>query len=208
MVKSSIKIAVTGGVASGKSTVCFFFKNLGMVVFSADQFAREVVEKGTDVYNKIIEHFGKQILKNDGNINRQLLRDLITQNNENRIFLEKIVHPEIIMLMKAKLDDAQKNGQIIVMEVPLLFELGLEKLFDVTVMVYSKKEAKIRRIQTRDNVTAEKAGAFIGLQMSDEKKIEASDFMIYNNNSKEHLEKDVKKLYEKILRKKKWNRGA
>jgi dephospho-CoA kinase len=179
-----------------------------MIVYSADQFAREVAKKGTSTYHKIIEHFGKQVLKKDGCINRQLLRNIITQNSHDRIALEKIVHPEIISLMKKSLAEAQNRCRHVAMEVPLLFELGLENLFDLTVMVYSEKKLKIQRLQTRDNVTEEKAIALIGLQMPDEKKIKRSDFVIYNSGSQKQLAKDVKRLYKKILEREKWHHGA
>jgi dephospho-CoA kinase len=104
--------------------------------------------------------------------------------------------------MKEKLLDEQKAGRDIAMEVPLLFELGLENLFDLTVMVYSTKEHKIKRLENRDFVTRQNASDLIELQMADQEKIKRSDFVIQNNDSKEQLEKNVKKLYEKIL-----NRG-
>ncbi|MFO8083217.1 MAG: dephospho-CoA kinase [Desulfobacterales bacterium] len=208
MTDCSIKIAVTGGVGSGKSTVCSIFEKLGMIVYSADQFAREVAKKETSTYHKIVEHFGKQVLKKNGCINRQLLRKIITQNSHDRIVLEKIVHPEIISLMKKNLAEAQNRCQNVAMEVPLLFELGLENLFDLSVMVYSEKKLKIQRLQTRDNVTEEKASALIGLQMADEKKIKRSDFVVYNSGSQEQLAKDVKRLYKKILEREKWYHGA
>lgn len=199
MSENSIKIAVTGGVASGKSTVCNIFEDLGVVTYSADQFSRDVVKKDSRAYHKIIEHFGKTVVKEDGSINRRLLRDIITKNQQEKVALENIVHPEIISLMKKKLAETQKKSQNIVLEVPLLFELGLENLFDVTIMVYAESDLKMKRLQDRDNVTEEKASTFIGLQMADEKKVKRSDFVIFNNGSKEQLAKEVKKLYRKIL---------
>lgn len=199
MSEDSIKIAVTGGVASGKSTVCNIFQDLGVNTYSADQFSRDVVKKDSRAYHKIIEYFGKTVVKKDGSINRRLLRDIITKNYQDKVALENIVHPEIISLMKKKLAEAQKTSQNIVMEVPLLFELDLENLFDVTIMVYAESDLKMERLQTRDNVTEKKASTLMGLQMADEKKIKRSDIVIYNNGSKEQLAKEVKKLYKKIL---------
>ncbi len=199
MSENSLKIAVTGGVASGKSTVCNIFEDLGVATYSADQFSRDVVKKDSRAYHKIIEHFGKTVVKEDGSINRRLLRDIITKNHQEKVALENIVHPEIISLMKKKLAETQKKSQIIVMEVPLLFELGLENLFDVTIMVYAESDLKMKRLQARDNVTEEKASTLIGLQMADKKKVNCSDFVIFNNGSQEQLAKEVKKLYRKIL---------
>jgi len=202
MVKRTIKIAVTGGAGSGKSTVCTILKKLGVVVFNADNFARDIVQKNSPAYHKIIEYFGERVVENDGSLNRPLLREIITKDHHAKNILEKIMHPEIILVMKEKLLDEQKAGRDIAMEVPLLFELGLENLFDLTVMVYSTKEHKIKRLENRDFVTRQNASDLIELQMADQEKIKRSDFVIQNNDSKEQLEKNVKKLYEKIL-----NRG-
>jgi dephospho-CoA kinase len=199
MVKHTIKIAVTGGAGSGKSTVCNILKKLGVTVFSADEFARDVVQKDTVAYHKIVESFGTKVIEKDGGLNRRLLREIITTDHHAKNTLESILHPEIILLMKAKLGDAQLSGGNIAIEVPLLFELGLENLFDFTVMVYSTKEHKIKRLEKRDNVAGTNASDLIELQMDDQEKIKRSDFVIQNNASKEQLEKDVKKLYKKIL---------
>ncbi len=199
MVKSTIKIAVTGGAGSGKSTVCKVFKKLDVIVFNADKFARDIVQKDRPAYHKIIEYFGKQLIEKNGRLNRRLLREIITTDHHAKNILERIVHPEIISLMKEKLLDAQKSGRNIAIEVPLLFELGLENLFDLSVMVYSSKEHKIKRLENRDSVTRQNALDLIELQMADKEKIKRSDFVIQNDDSKEQLEKNVKKLYEKIL---------
>jgi dephospho-CoA kinase len=199
MAKRTIKIAVTGGAGSGKSTVCNILKQLGVIVFDADKFARNIVQKDTTAYHKIIEYFGKQVIEKNGQLNRPLLREIITADHQAKSILEKIVHPEIILLMKEKLFDAQKTGRNIAIEVPLLFELGLENLFDLTVMVYSTNEDKIKRLEIRDRITRQNASDLIELQMADQEKINRSNFVIHNNVSKEQLEKDVKKLYEKIF---------
>jgi dephospho-CoA kinase len=199
MVNHPIKIAVTGGAGSGKSTVCKILEKLNVMVFSADRIARDVVQKDTAAYHKIIEYFGKQVIEKDGLLNRSLLRKIITTDHHERKILEKIVHPEIILLMKKILFEAEKSNQNIAIEVPLLFELELENLFDLTIMVYSSKEHKIKRLEKRDNVTRQNALDLIKLQMSDQEKIKRSHFLIQNNDSKEQLEKNVKKLYEKIL---------
>lgn len=207
MVKRTIKIAVTGGAGSGKSTVCRFFKSLGVMIFNTDQFARDIVEKDTDAYHKIIGYFGKQVIEKEGRLNRRLLREIITKDHKAKKILEKILHPEIILLMKDKLNDAQKTCQHIAIEVPLLFELGLENLFDVTVMVYSTKEHKIKRLEKRDSVNRQNASDLVELQMADHEKIIRSNFVIQNIDSMEQLEKDVKRLYEKIINQKRFDRN-
>ena len=199
MIKKTIKIAVTGGAGSGKSTVCNILKNLGVIVFNADDFARDVVQKNSYAYRKIIEFFGKQILEKDGALNRRLLREIITEDHQAKKNLEDILHPEIIFLIKEKLSDTKSFDGNIAIEVPLLFELGLEKLFDFTIMVHSSEEIKIKRLQERDNVNRQNALDLIELQMPDKEKITRSNFIVQNNDSIEHLENHVKKVYKKIL---------
>lgn len=199
MIKKTIKIAVTGGAGSGKSTVCNILKNLGVIVFNADDFARDVVQKNSYAYRKIIEFFGKQILEKDGALNRRLLREMITEDHQAKKNLEDILHPEIIFLIKEKLSDTKSFDGNIAIEVPLLFELGLEKLFDFTIMVHSSEEIKIKRLQERDNVNRQNALDLIELQMPDKEKITRSNFIVQNNDSIEHLENHVKKVYKKIL---------
>ena len=199
MRKGAIKIAVTGGAGSGKSTVCKILKKLGLTIHNADNFARDIVQKDTFAYHKVIEYFGTQVLEKNGVLNRRLLREIITTDNNAKKILENILHPEIILLLKKKLSEAEKNGWNIVIEVPLLFELGLESLFDYVIMVDTSEEIKIKRLENRDGVTRQKALDLIELQMADKEKIKRSDFIIKNNGSIEQLEKDLKKLYEKIL---------
>jgi len=199
MANRTIKIAVTGGAGSGKSTVCEFLKKLGVIVYNADIFARDVVEKDSPAYQKIIDYFGKQVTEKDGGLNRKLLREIITKDRHAKNALENIVHPEVISLMKKKLIDEQKSGRNIAIEVPLLFELDLQYLFDVTLMVFSTKEQKLKRLVKRDNITGQNAADLIELQMDDQDKIKRSHFIIQNNDTKEQLEKDVKKIYEKIF---------
>ena len=190
-----IKVAVTGGAGSGKSTVCRIFEELGLVVFDADAFAREAVEVGSPAYRKIVDFFGDDVLGQDGRLNRKFLREIITRNPRAKKALESFVHPEIERKMRGKLHEAYESGTDVVMEVPLLFELGLEEIFDFSIMVYSDREDKITRLKKRDQVDRQRAAALIGLQMPDAEKITRADFVVRNTGRLEKLEQDVKKLH-------------
>ena len=114
-----VKVAVTGGAGSGKSTVCRIFEKLGLAVFDADEFARDAVEIGSPAYRKILGHFGKEVLDQNGRLNRKLLREIITKNPDAKKALENFVHPEITRMMRKELDKACESGMDVVMEVPL-----------------------------------------------------------------------------------------
>ncbi len=208
MADRPVRVAVTGGAGSGKSTVCRIFEELGLLVFDADKLAREAVEIGTPAYRKIVEHFGKKILNPDGSPNRRLLREIITGDPEAKKSLESFVHPEITLKMRRKLDEAREAGRDVVVEVPLLFELALEEIFDCSVTVYAEREIKINRLEARDKVDQEQAAALIDLQMPDSEKSKRADFVIRNTGRMEKLEQDVKKLHFTLFKSNRSNKSA
>jgi dephospho-CoA kinase len=197
--KPVAKIAVTGGAGSGKSTVCEIFKRFGLIIYNADRFARDVVEINTPAYRKIVDYFGKGVLNRNRSLDRKALRKIITRDDSSKKALERIVHPEVLRMMREKLDEAAGLGISVVMEVPLLFELGLEKYFDFSVMVFSDRESKIGRLEKRDGVDEEFAAALIDLQMPDLQKLERADFVIDNSGLLENLEGKVQKVYSLIF---------
>ena len=200
MANDSIRVAVTGGAGSGKSAVCEMLKRFGLTVYDADRFARDAVEVGTSGYRMIVERFGRRVLQEDGGLNRRLLREIMTGDPEAKEALEEILHPEIIRMMCEKLKDARRNGESLVMEVPLLFELGLEKMFDTVVTVFSGEQSRIRRLTRRDDLDQARAKALVGLQMPETEKARRADFVLRNVGSMENLEKDVKKMYFRLFK--------
>ncbi len=174
-------------------------KRFGLVVYDADCFARDAVEIGTSGYRRIVERFGRRVLQRDGGLNRRLLREIITADPEAKEALEKIVHPEIIRMMREKLENARRTGENLVMEVPLLFELGLEKMFDAVVAVFSDEQSRIRRLTRRDDLDETGAKALVGLQMPESEKARRADWVLRNVGSLERLEKDVKKMYFRLF---------
>lgn len=195
------KIAVTGSAGSGKSAVCARLKSLGVPVLSSDELARQAVLPGMPAYEKIVDHFGKKILMADGHLNRQLMREIITQDTTAKKALEGFVHPEIFSLMLQGMTDAQKNGSnVIVIEVPLLFETGMEDLFDFVILVSIDRDIQIKRLMARDQVTFEAATALLSIQMTEDKKIKKSDVVIKNNTSVKDMEKAVDAAYQEFIK--------
>ena len=108
MITSNLKVALTGGIASGKSLVSTLLDNLGCTIIDLDIFAREVVEPGTEGLSELVAHFGKDILTNDGFLNRKRLRDELYQNEQNRLIIEQTLHPKILSKMQNAMDEHSK----------------------------------------------------------------------------------------------------
>lgn len=195
-----MKVAVTGGVGSGKSVVCSVFSEYGFVFISADELARQAVRTGSPAYQNIIEKFGKGVVLKNGPLNRRKLREIITEDIEAKRVLEKILHPEIIRMMDQRMSDAQRAGKFIVAEVPLLFELNLEDRFNIIVTVCSPEKNRIQRLMARDRIKQESAEKLIRIQMPEKEKAKRSDVVISNEGSMDQLKKKTRLICKKILR--------
>jgi dephospho-CoA kinase len=203
---NTIKVAVTGGAGSGKTLVCNHLKKLGANVISSDALAREAVSQNSPAYKNIVNYFGKRVLLSDGNLNRQMLRRIIINNDTDRLTLEKIIHPEITKKMMLKVTQAkQADDPMVLLEIPLLFELGMEDQFDTVVMISTERKLRIKRLMNRDNVTRNEAEKLINVQMPDEVKVERAQFVLTNNGSKKQLITSVDILYKNILKMNKKN---
>ena len=195
---ATLKIAVTGGAGSGKTSVCNRLKELGLKVISSDALAREVVAPGAPAYQKIVHHFKKKILLPDGNLNRHKLRQIIINDDVARTALEHCIHPEITKLVQLKIAQAQQDGErFVLIEVPLLFELGMQDQFDVILMISAERELRIQRLMERDNVIRKEAEDLINVQLPDDAKEKQADFVIENNGSMDQLMKSVDLFYQK-----------
>ena len=200
-IKKVFKVAVTGGAGSGKSSVCNRLKELGITIISSDVLAREAVTPGSSAHKKIVNYFGENVLLSDGKLNRQMLRHIIVNNDTARLTLEQFIHPEIIKLMQRKMTQAEQNGdRVIVVEVPLLFELGLEKQFDLVVLVSADPEMRVKRLMDRDKVSREDAEELLKVQMPNREKVKRGVFVLSNNGSTEQLINFVDLFYEKFLK--------
>ena len=197
--KKTIKVAVTGNAASGKTSVCNILKKMGVQVVFSDVIAREVVFPGTPAYKNIINFFGKGVLKENGFLNRKMLRSIIANNDSARKMLEKIVHTEIIKCIRFKMAKAEKDvKRFVFVEIPLLFELCLEDLFDLVITVSADYELRIERLMCRDKVSRYDAESLFSLQMPEEEKIKRAGLVIKNNGSIEQLIKSVEVLYSEL----------
>ncbi len=194
------RVAVTGGIGSGKTLVCLRLEEKGLVVFSADELSRLAVAPGTEAHGKIVGHFGKQVLMPDQTINRPELRRMISADPAAKRALESFIHPEVFRQMVQKIEEAEKNGAtLVVVEVPLLFESGFDAWFDFVILVSVDEKRRIKRIMSRDGVSREDAVAMMKIQMPEEEKRKRADFVIDNNGSESETLRSIDRLHEYLI---------
>jgi len=190
--KRPFLIAITGGICSGKSIVANWFAQRGYPVFSADKIGHLVLEN-PEVITKLKAKFGDGIIEND-KINRKKLGKQVFGNSQNLDFINRLLHPLIRMEMQKIIDSffSRKNSsELLIFEIPLLFENGLEKAFDLTVNVYADNELQKKRLMERDRLSEKEAEKRIYSQMSSERKRKKADVNIVNNDS-------IKSLYTQL----------
>ncbi len=196
-----LKVAVTGGAGSGKTSVCNRLKELGVKVISADEMAREAVAPGSEALTKIIRFFGEKVVLPDGTLNRKILRRMITDDDDARLTLERFLHNEITNLIQKNVVCAEKEGcRMVVIEVPLLFELDMKDRFDRVVVVIADKELRVKRLMERDQTSRESAENLINVQMPDEEKVGRADYVVWNEGSMENLLESVDVLFKNLTK--------
>lgn len=171
-------VGLTGGIGSGKTTVANLFADLGVVLVDADIVAREVVSPGSEGLAAIVEHFGTDILLTDGSLDRSKLRECIFDNDEQRLWLNGLLHPLIRETMLKNCKEAQSN--YVIMVVPLLFENGLDRLVQRTLLVDISPQLQQQRTMARDDVSAKQVQNIIGSQATRAEKLSKADDVIDN----------------------------
>ena len=184
-------IGLTGGIASGKSTVSNYLAELGAIIIDADKIAHEIMEKGKTAYWQVIEAFGREILAENGEIDRSRLGKIVFNNLEKKKILEEITHPQVIREMREKIEEYRAENKVIVLDIPLLFEAGLEFMVDEIWVVYVDRGTQLQRLIARDGLSYEEANKRIQAQMSLEKKRVLADFVINNKGNIEDLKRQV-----------------
>jgi len=201
MTTSSLKVALTGGIASGKSQVSALLEVHGCLIIDLDIIAREVVEPGTDGLNELIENFGNSILSNDGTLNRKYLRDELFKKGRNRALIEQILHPKILQNMTAAIDACTQG--IVIVVVPLLVEKKLWQPFDRAIVVDCEVDNQINRLMAREKIDQSKAEVMLLAQASREQRLQLNDHLptdiIENNTKMIDLKKKVANLYQKLF---------
>ena len=188
-------IGLTGGIASGKSTVSKYLAEKGFKVYDADKIAKDISGKKS-VQEEIILTFGNEILDENGNVDRKKLKEIVFGDKEKLKQLNAIIHPKVIDFYK---ELKEKNtDKIIIFDVPLLFESGIDKFCDKILVVISDYEIQLDRIVERDKIDRELAEKIIKSQLSNEERIKKADVVIENNSSLEDLCEKVERFCERI----------
>ncbi len=194
----SLIIGLTGGIASGKSTVSRMLQEQNIPVIDADIEARLAVEKGEKAYNDIVSYFGKGILMEDGTIDRIKLGSIIFPDEEKRNVLNSIVHPAVREKMLQKKEHYLAVGHnLVVLDIPLLFESKLTYMVDKVIVVYVNEQTQLDRLMVRNGFTKEEAQARIASQLPLVEKRKCADAVIDNNGTIEETEKQLKELLNK-----------
>lgn len=195
-----LKVALTGGIASGKTTVSDSFAALGVPVVDADLLARTAVEKGSPGLQQITARFGQQILQADGSLDRANLRSIIFNDAKARADLEAIVHPEVRRLSNELIQTHKKSGnKYCLVVIPLLVETGQQDRYDYIVVVDVSEDTQIARLQKRDGSSASEAKKILESQASRETRLGIADSVINNNSTLENIAQQVKALHQKLL---------
>jgi dephospho-CoA kinase len=175
-----ILVGLTGGVATGKSTVAKMFKQCGAVVIDADELAREVVKPGKPAWREIVALFGKSVLNQDRSLNRQTLGSIVFRNPKKRRQLEQIIHPRVAREQARLTRQAARTDPtaVVIYDVPLLFEAGIDKRVDTTIVVTADRKTQIARLKKRNGLTSAEAIRRIQAQMPLSKKVHSADIVI------------------------------
>ena len=192
-------IGLTGGIASGKSTVSKILDEMGIRVVDADIVAREVMES-KEVIKKISDEFGENILDSDGELDRSKLREMVFSSKSRVKILNSIVHPSVIDRFKNEREKSMRTREVLVFDIPLLFEAKMENLCDKVIVVYVDSETQIKRVMERDGSKRETALNIIKNQMSLSEKLEKADIKIKNDGTIEELEKKIKEVFQNFKR--------
>lgn len=193
-----LKVGLTGGIASGKTTVANLFKDLGAEIIDSDEICYRLMAPDRPAYHEIIAHFGPSCLNPDKTLNRDYLRERILYNSSDKQILEKILHPKVLSYTKMRLKQMQPKA-IVIVDVPLLFEVGWQKYFDYTIVVYTEKEICLNRL-TKSKLSKQEAEQFFRLQIPLKEKVKKADFIIDNSGNLENTKKQVEELWKKLIK--------
>ena len=197
MTKTTLRIGLTGGIASGKTMVADFFSDLGVAVIDTDIIARQVIEPGTAALGEIRATFGDEIIHDDGSLNRKAMREIVFADTNKREQLEAIVHPRIREETLRQMDAVSEPYMIIV--VPLLVESPMSELMDRVLVVDCSEDTQLERLLLRDGENEVTARRIISAQASREDRLAIADDVIDNNGDPGKAREQARKLHESYL---------
>ena len=196
-----LRVGLTGGIASGKSEATKIFSDQYVPIIDADQVAHEILSHDPHIKQKIIAHFGDEVLNPNQSINRKALRSIIFNDISEKQFLEDLLHPVIINNMQNYINTLSQNSDedYCLVVIPLLFETYCQKFIDKVVVVDTPIDTQIQRVILRDNIDSDQAQNIINNQISREQRLQYADYIIFNNSDIFDLHNDIYQL-DKIFR--------
>ena len=196
-----VVIGVTGGVGTGKSTVAKMFEQLGAAVLDADAIAHRVMEPKRLAWRQIVKAFGERILNDDQTVNRSRLASIVFQDEQSRRRLERIVHPQVLRHIKQQLHRLRRSRRIraVVLDVPLLVEVGAQDLVDALVVVTAPQELQRERLTRKYGWSAEEARARIAAQWELSAKVALADQVVDNSDGVDATRTQVKRIWNQLV---------
>ncbi len=193
-------LGVTGGIASGKSTVSEMLVRLGSPLIDFDLIARQVVEPGTPGLAKIVAYFGPHVLDADGFLDRKKMSTIVFGDMEKRKKLEGFIHPLIYEAFFEQVGNIIKKDPeaIIQVAVPLLIEMNLQHLFDKLLVIHVPAQVQIERLANRDGISQEEAATILKAQLPIDEKLQFADFIIDNTKDLEHTQRQIEGVWERL----------
>jgi dephospho-CoA kinase len=194
-------VALTGGIASGKSVVSSILEELGCYIHHTDRVAHEIMEPEKPAWKKIVAHFGEKILNKDKTINRSRLGKIIFSDKKEQNFLNELIHPLVLKKKKETIEKLEKEGTntIFVSEAALTIEAGFTDFFDKVVVVYCKKEVQIERLIERDQISRKDAIKKLMSQMASEEKLKYADYIIDTSGSLQSTVEQTERIYRNLM---------
>ena len=195
-------VGLTGGISSGKSTVTSWFLEKGIVVLDADRIVRQLQKPGSQLLYDLAHEFGSSVIKENGELARDVLGSIIFHDESAKYKLNEMIHPLVKQKIVEGSEAAKRNGeQLVVLDVPLLFESDFESLADCTLVVYVPRDIQVKRLMKRDGIDEDYALAKINSQMSLEQKRDRADYVLTNERSMSELRTQFEEMFEMLWEK-------
>jgi dephospho-CoA kinase len=191
-----LKIAITGGAGTGKSTVARMFQKLGAEVLDADAVAREAVAVGQPAWAELRRLYGADFFHENGELNRSRLAQLVFADSEARRRLDRLIHPRVEAELQARVGElARRGARVVLVEVPLLFETGREGAFDQVIVVAAPEADQIRRLRARDHRGEAEIRGILAAQWRLKDKVARADYVVDNGGERRRTEQQVKNIW-------------
>ena len=195
-----LKVGLTGGIGSGKSSVSELFSKWGAYIFDADSVAKEILNNNETAQGEIIAEFGTDILDGTGNIDKQKLARIAFQDENHQLRLNTIIHPYVFTEIDSKFDIilSNKKHEIFVVDAALIYESGADTHMDYIIVVTSHLRLRTQRVMERGGLTREEFLSRLDLQWPDEDKVHMADFVIHNNGTENDLLEESQKVFDRL----------